>query len=119
MKEYPGRSVVIVGHSNNVLSLIDDFGAVPPLDQVGEKEYEYLFTVRSGEGLMPTVEMRGYGPEIRAKAPVKVKEKRGAVAPTKPIPYKAPTPATMPAPGEAPATTPAPAQPATPQPDVK
>ncbi len=120
LKEYPGRSVVIVGHSNNVLSLIDDFGAVPPLDQVGEKEYEYLFTVRSGEGLMPTVEIRGYGPEIRVKAPVKIKEKRGPVAPTKPTPYKAPTPAatpaTMPAPSEAPATTPAPAQPL---PDVK
>ncbi|MDQ2772693.1 MAG: histidine phosphatase family protein [Bacteroidota bacterium] len=68
LKEYPGRSVVIVGHSNNVLSLIDDFGAVPPIDQVGEKEYDYLFVVRSGEGLMPTVEMRGYGAERNPKA---------------------------------------------------
>ena len=37
-------------------------------DQIGEKEYEYLFVVRSGEGLMPSVEMRGYGAERKPKA---------------------------------------------------
>ena len=118
LKEYPGRAVVIVGHSNNVLSLIDDFGAVPPIDQISEKEYEYLFTVRSGVGLMPSVEMGGYGPEARVKAPAKVKEKRGKVAPTKPTPYKAPVPAAAPAPvpaaAPAPSEAPAPAAPAQP-----
>ena len=75
LKEFPGRSVVIVGHSNNVLSLIDDFGAVPPIDQIGDKEYEYLFVVRSGEGLMPTVEMRGYGAERKPKAEARAQAK--------------------------------------------
>lgn len=118
IQDFPGRSVVIVGHSNNVLSLIDDFGAVPPVDQIGEKEYEYLFTVRTGKGLMPTVEMAGYGPEIRVKAPAKVKEKRGKVAPTKPVPYKAPAPAAAPAAMPAPSEAPAPTSPPTsPQPD--
>lgn len=65
LKEYAGKSVVIVGHSNNVLSLIDDFGATPPVEEVGENDYEYLFTVRLVEGTMPTVDMRGYGPERR------------------------------------------------------
>ena len=65
LKEYAGKSVVIVGHSNTVLSLIDDFGATPPVEEIGENEYEYLFTVRVAEGLMPTVDMRGYGPERR------------------------------------------------------
>ena len=71
-KEYAGKSVVIVGHSNNVLSLIDDFGATPPVEEVGENDYEYLFTVRLVEGAMPTVDMRGYGPERRKSTkPVK------------------------------------------------
>lgn len=65
LKEYAGKSVVIVGHSNNVLSLIDDLGATPPVEEIGEKDYEYLFTVRVVEGTMPTVDMRGYGPERR------------------------------------------------------
>ncbi len=63
LKEYAGKSVVVVGHSNNVLSLIDDFGATPPVDEIGEKDYEYLFTVRVVQGEMPTVDMRGYGAE--------------------------------------------------------
>jgi phosphohistidine phosphatase SixA len=65
LKDYAGKSVVIVGHSNNVLSLIDDFGATPPVEEIGENEYEYLFTVRLVTGEMPTVDMRGYGPERR------------------------------------------------------
>jgi phosphohistidine phosphatase SixA len=63
LKEYAGKSVVIVGHSNTVLSLIDDFGAIPPVDAIGENEYEYLFTVRTAEGMQPIVETRGYGAE--------------------------------------------------------
>ncbi|GAB3847376.1 hypothetical protein GCM10028822_08710 [Hymenobacter terrigena] len=65
LKEYAGKSVVIVGHSNTVLSLIDDFGATPPVEEIGENDYEYLFTVHVTEGQMPTVDMRGYGPERR------------------------------------------------------
>lgn len=72
-KEYAGKTVVIVGHSNTVLSLIDDFGATPPVEEIGDNEYDYLFTVRVVEGAMPTVDMRGYGAERRkpavAKAP--------------------------------------------------
>ena len=69
LKEYGGKSVVIVGHSNNVLSLIDDFGATPPVDEIGENDYEYLFTVRVATGLMPTVDMAGYGPERKPAKP--------------------------------------------------
>jgi phosphohistidine phosphatase SixA len=70
LKEYAGKSVVIVGHSNTILSLIDDFGAIPPLDEIAENEYEYLFTVRTAEGMQPIVEMRGYGAERRAGAKI-------------------------------------------------
>ena len=65
LKDYAGKSVVIVGHSNTVLSLIDDFGGIPPLDEIKDYEYDYLFTVRVAEGMQPTVETRGYGAERR------------------------------------------------------
>ena len=87
-KEYAGKSVVIVGHSNTVLSLIDDFGLVPPVDEIGENEYEYLFTVRLAEGVMPTVDMRGYGaerPRASAKTKVKIKAAPAVMTPAAPL----------------------------------
>ena len=84
LKEYPGKTVVIVGHSNTVLSLIDDFGLVPPVDEIGENDYEYLFTVRLVEGMMPTVDMRGYGAE-RPRASAKTKAAPAAMIPAAPV----------------------------------
>jgi len=65
LKEYAGKSVVIVGHSNTVLSLIDDFGGIPPVDEIRDNEHDYLFVVRVAPGMQPTVETRGYGAERR------------------------------------------------------
>ena len=65
VKEYAGKSVVIVGHSNTVLSLIDDFGGIPPVDEIRDNEFDYLFVVRVAPGMQPTVETRGYGAERR------------------------------------------------------
>ena len=81
LKEYAGKSVVIVGHSNTLLSLIDDFGAVPPVDEIGENEYEYLFTVRTADGMQPIVETRGYGAERRPGAKI---SKAAPMAPAAP-----------------------------------
>jgi phosphohistidine phosphatase SixA len=65
LKDYAGKSVVIVGHSNTVLSLIDDFGGIPPVDEIRDNEYDYLFVVRVAPGMQPIVETRGYGAERR------------------------------------------------------
>ena len=65
LKEFAGKSVVIVGHSNTVLSLIDDFGGIPPVDEIRDNEFDYLFVVRVAPGMQPTVETRGYGAERR------------------------------------------------------
>ncbi|MBF9220528.1 histidine phosphatase family protein [Hymenobacter ruricola] len=82
LKQYAGKSVVVVGHSNTLLSLIDDFGAVPPVDEIGENEYDYLFTVRVADGVSPTVETRGYGAE--RKPLNKAKAAPAAMAPMTP-----------------------------------
>lgn len=86
LKDYAGKPVVIVGHSNTVLSLIDDFGAVPPVDEIADNEYDYLFIVRVAPGAMPTVEMRGYGAERRPPAKVKAPAAAPAKAAAVPAP---------------------------------
>ncbi len=68
LKDYAGKSVVIVGHSNTVLSLIDDFGGIPPVDEIRDDEYDYLFVVYAAPGVQPIVETRGYGAERRETA---------------------------------------------------
>lgn len=64
-REYFGRTVVVVGHSNTLLPLIVSLGGTPPVEEIGENEYDYLFTVRITDGVLPTVGVQGYGPERR------------------------------------------------------
>lgn len=77
-REYAGKSVVVVGHSNTLLPLIESLGGTPPVEEIGDNEYDYLFTVRIAEGTLPTVGVRGYGPERKLATPAKT-----AAAPTK------------------------------------
>jgi phosphohistidine phosphatase SixA len=74
LKEYAGKSVVIVGHSNTVLSLIDDFGGIPPVDEIHDDEYDYLFVVYAAPGVQPIVETRGYGAERRETAAARMQK---------------------------------------------
>jgi broad specificity phosphatase PhoE len=74
-KEYAGKTVVVVGHSNTLLPLIESLGGTPPVEEIGENEYDYLFTVRIADGTLPTVEVRGYGPERKLAAAVKAQAK--------------------------------------------
>ncbi|GAC1369879.1 MAG: hypothetical protein NVSMB30_08010 [Hymenobacter sp.] len=70
-KDYVGKTVVVVGHSNTLLPLIESLGGTPPVEAIGENEYDYLFTVRIAEGTLPTVRVEGYGPEPRLPAAAK------------------------------------------------
>lgn len=63
LKEYKGKPVVVVGHSNTLLPLIESLGGTAPVDAIADNEYDYLFTVRIGGGGQPTVALRAYGPE--------------------------------------------------------
>lgn len=75
-QEYLGKTVVVVGHSNTLLPLIESLGGTPPVEEIGDKEYDYLFTVRISEGTLPTVEVRGYGPERKLEAAAKAPRAR-------------------------------------------
>ncbi|MCC3152494.1 histidine phosphatase family protein [Hymenobacter sp. BT770] len=70
-KEYLGKTVVVVGHSNTLLPLIESLGGTPPVESIADNEYDYLFTVRITEGALPKVSVQGYGPERRTEAVAK------------------------------------------------
>lgn len=60
--EYRGKAVVVVGHSNTVLPLLEALGATPPVGQINDDEYSYLFEVKLPVGSgAPTVTTRHYG----------------------------------------------------------
>jgi broad specificity phosphatase PhoE len=45
-REYAGKTVVVVSHSNRLLGLIEVLGAKPPMAEISEAEYSYLFEVQ-------------------------------------------------------------------------
>ncbi len=40
-----GKKVLIIGHSNTVLELIEAFGAKRPIASIADNEYDYLFSL--------------------------------------------------------------------------
>lgn len=74
-KDYAGKVVVVVGHSNTLLPLIESLGGTPPVEEIGDNEYDYLFTVRISDGTLPTVGVQGYGPERKLAAAAKAQGK--------------------------------------------
>ena len=68
-QEYAGKTVVVVGHSNTLLPLIEALGGTAPVREIGDDQYSYLFTVRvPAGGKAPTVAVRSYG--SKHKGPV-------------------------------------------------
>ena len=67
-KEFAGQTVVVVGHSNTLLPLIESLGGTPPVEKIGDNEYDFLFTMRLVEGVLPKVSVQGYGPERKELA---------------------------------------------------
>ncbi|MBJ6109259.1 histidine phosphatase family protein [Hymenobacter sp. BT523] len=59
--QYVGSTVVVVGHSNTVLPQIEALGAVRPVADIADSEYNYLFKVSLIEGAAPTVTVSKYG----------------------------------------------------------
>jgi broad specificity phosphatase PhoE len=60
-REYPGQTLVVVGHSNTLLPLIKALGVSLPVAEIADDEFDSVFTVRLGDGTPPTVELSRYG----------------------------------------------------------
>ncbi|QHL89138.1 histidine phosphatase family protein [Nibribacter ruber] len=58
---HAGQTVVIAGHSNTVLSLVEAFGVQKPFAAVADHEYDYLFKVTLTPDQPATVQVMKYG----------------------------------------------------------
>ncbi|PVY43054.1 histidine phosphatase family protein [Pontibacter virosus] len=49
LEEHRGETVVVAGHSNTLLPIIEAFGVTKPFEEIADSQYRYLFklTVRS------------------------------------------------------------------------
>lgn len=61
LEEFKGKTVVIVGHSNTLLPIIEAFGAKKPLEQIGENQYDLLFKLRIPSRGKASVKTLRYG----------------------------------------------------------
>jgi 2,3-bisphosphoglycerate-dependent phosphoglycerate mutase len=59
--DFKGKTVVIVGHSNTLLPIIEAFGAKKPLEQIGENQYDDLFRLKISPRGKATVQAFKYG----------------------------------------------------------
>ena len=60
-QEYAGRTVVVVSHSNTLLSLLTELGVQVPMAEIKEEEYGYLFKVTLREGRPAALRVSRYG----------------------------------------------------------
>ncbi len=60
-QKYKNQKVLIVGHSNTVLELLEAFGARRPIPSLTEADYDLLFIIRVGMDGKATLETRRYG----------------------------------------------------------
>ena len=71
-KEYAGRTVVVVGHSDTLLPLLAALGIRAPMQEIKDNEYDYLFRVELRPGELARLKVEHYGappvPEAGATA---------------------------------------------------
>jgi broad specificity phosphatase PhoE len=60
-REYAGKKVVVVGHSNTLLPLIEALGVTRPMREIADERYDYLFEVRLPAEGTGTIGVTRYG----------------------------------------------------------
>ncbi|WP_299758533.1 histidine phosphatase family protein [uncultured Pontibacter sp.] len=61
LQNHPGQTVVVSGHSNTLLPIVEAFGAKRPVPDITEQEYDYLFKVVLTPDGSATVETDRFG----------------------------------------------------------
>ena len=61
LKKYKGKTVLIAGHTNSVLEIIQVLGATKPVPAIPETKYDYIFKVTLQPGKKPVAEVATYG----------------------------------------------------------
>jgi broad specificity phosphatase PhoE len=57
---YRGKTVLVVGHSNTVLEIMEAFGVERPVPSLSDQDYDYLFRVRVPRKGKASVEVTHY-----------------------------------------------------------
>ena len=60
-RDYANKKIVVVGHSNTLLPLIEAFGVTRPMREISDERYDYLFEVRLPTGGPGTIGVTRYG----------------------------------------------------------
>ena len=60
--KYAGKTVIVAGHSNTLLDIIQTFGAAKPVSAIGDSKYDYIFKIILRPGKKAKVETATYGP---------------------------------------------------------
>jgi broad specificity phosphatase PhoE len=60
-EQHLGQTVLVVGHSNTVLPLIDALGAARPVPELTDADYDYLFEVTLRPEGVATARVHRYG----------------------------------------------------------
>lgn len=59
LENHTGQTLIVSAHSNTILPIIQALGATPPLDSIGEQEYDHIFIVEL-EGEKARAEVKEY-----------------------------------------------------------
>lgn len=61
LEQHLGETVVVVGHSNTILPIIEAFGAEKPVKEITDSEYSYLFKLTVAPDGTATAETSRFG----------------------------------------------------------
>ena len=65
LQNHRGETIVIAGHSNTILPIIEAFGAARPVPDIPDSKYDYLFKLTVPPTGKATVEMSEFGAETK------------------------------------------------------
>lgn len=61
LQNFTGKTVVIAGHSNTILSIVEAFGVERPFAEVPESKYDHIFKISIAADNTATLEAGQYG----------------------------------------------------------
>ncbi|PKV63248.1 SixA phosphatase family protein [Pontibacter ramchanderi] len=61
LQEHRGQTVVVAGHSNTLLPIIEAFGATKPFEEIADSQYRYLFKLTVRPDSTASVEVTEFG----------------------------------------------------------